>query len=171
MRNSTFTRQGSAVELNSVMPFVEGGVPRDITLAGNVFDGVNPMPHGAAVTVYSHTFGRGAPSLSNIVISGNTFIRPGESAIALSGVNGGVIASNRFERPLEYTALARPGEPRRQQAVWLARCADLRVDRNVLTDPGRHATRDATTGSPLLGCDSQSRNIRLDAPSQPAAGR
>ena len=171
VRNSTFTRQGSAVELNSVMPFVEGGVPRDITLAGNVFDGVNPMPHGAAVTVYSHTFGRGAPSLSNIVISGNTFIRPGESAIALSGVNGGVIASNRFERPLEYTALARPGEPRRQQAVWLARCADLRVDRNVLTDPGRHATRDATTGSPLLGCDSQSRNIRLDAPSQPAAGR
>ena len=69
---------------------------------------MNPVPHGSTISVYAHTFGRSASLLSNIVITGNTFIRPGETAIALSHVNSGVISGNRFESPVEYTALTRP---------------------------------------------------------------
>ena len=166
VRNCTFTRQGSAIELNSVMPYVEGGVPRDITITDNVFTDVNPVPHGATITVYSHTFGARPLEFSNIVITGNTFIRPGEAAIALTSVSGGVIASNRFERPVEATALAGPREPRRQQAIWLSRCTDFRVEGNVLSDPGNQTSRDTRTGSALLGYD-QCTDILLDGRPQP----
>jgi hypothetical protein len=162
VRNCTFTRHGSAVELNSVMPYVEGGVPRDITVTGNVFTDVNPVPHGATITVYAHSYGRGASPLGHIVITGNTFIRPGEAAIALDNVTSGVIADNRFDRPVEQTALARPKEPRRQQAIWLSRCTNFRVEGNVLNDPDHQTARDPITGSHVIGCDDLCRDIRLD---------
>ena len=163
VRNCTFTRQGSALEMNSVMPYVEGGVPRDITITGNVFTDVNPLPHGAAITVYSHGFARdSAPTLSNIVITGNTFVRPGEAAIALSRVTHGEISSNRFERVVEQTALARPAQPRHPQAIRLSRCADFRVQGNTLLDPSASTASDAVTGSKVLGLDEHSRDITLD---------
>ena len=161
VRNCTFTRHGSAIELNSVMPFVEGGVPRDITITGNVFSDVNPVPHGATISVYTHTFGRGTAQLSNIVITGNTFIRPGEAAIALNSVNWGVIASNRFARPVEQTALAKPIEPRHQQAIWLSRCTNMQVDGNAVSDPGHHTARDPVTRATVVGCE-RCEGIRLD---------
>jgi hypothetical protein len=98
VRNCRFTSQGSSIELNSVLPYVEGGVPRDIRIENNVFTDVNPG--GAAITVYAHTFRRDkAPTLRNIVITGNTFDRPAESAIELTGVEGAVVANNTFEPP------------------------------------------------------------------------
>ena len=117
VRNCTFTRHGSAIELNSVTPYVEGGVPRDIT------------------------------------ITGNTFICPGEAAISLNSVNGGVIASNRFACPVEQTALAKPMEPRWQQAIWLSRCTNMQVDGNPVSDPGHHTASDLKTGETVLGCE------------------
>ena len=163
VRNCAFTRQGSAIELNSVMPYVEGGVPRDITIADNVFTDLNPVPHGAAITVYAHTFDRAsAPVFSNLIITGNTFIRPGEAAIALSRVNGGAIASNRFERPIASTAWARPKEPRAQQAIRLARCANFKVRGNTLSDPSNHTAPDPVTSSAILGLDRNCANIMFE---------
>ena len=162
VRNCTFARHGSAIELNSVMPYVEGSVPHDITIADNVFTDVNPVPHGATITVYAHTFGRSAPILSNIVITGNSFTRPGEAAIVLSGVQGGTIARNHFVQPITATALAKPNEPRHRQSVWLTGCANLRVFENTLSDPGNYAAPDLTTGSLLLGCDALCKGITLE---------
>ena len=161
VRNCVFARQGSAIELNSVMPYVEGGVPRGITITSNVFTEVNPVPHGAAISVYSRTFGSGGSTLSDITIVGNHFLRPGEAAIALTQVKGGVIASNRFSGPLAATVLARPAEPRHAQAVWLSRCADFRVEGNTLEDEGDYSRRDPTTGSPVVGCDNQCEGITV----------
>lgn len=162
VRNCTFTRHGSAIELNSVMPYVEGGLPRDITIADNVFSDVNPIPHGATITVYAHSYGHGTGRFSNVLITGNTFICPGDAAISLSSVSGGVIAGNRFERPVEQTALAQRKEPRRQQAIWLSRCEHFRVEGNTLSDPGNFTTRDAATGSGIVGCDSQCKDIVVE---------
>jgi len=97
VRNCRFTRFGSSIELNSVMPYVEGGVPHDILIANNVFTDVNPQPDGAAITVYAHTFLRDqAPTFRNITITGNTFTHPNDPVIALSGVDSGLIANNHF---------------------------------------------------------------------------
>jgi hypothetical protein len=92
-----FARQGSGIEINSVMPYVEGGVPRDIRIENNTFTEVNPQPGGAVISVYAHTFQRNqAPTLCNITITGNTFIHPNETVIDLTDVDGGVIAGNHF---------------------------------------------------------------------------
>jgi hypothetical protein len=100
VRNSTFVRQGSAVELNSVMPYVEGGVPRDITIAGNTFTDVAPAPRGAAITTYAHTFDRaGAATFPNIVITSNAFDRPVAEAVQLRHAPGAVLADNRQKEP------------------------------------------------------------------------
>jgi hypothetical protein len=77
-----FTRQGSGVEFNSVMPYVEGGVPHDIRIEKNVFIGVNPQPGGAVISCYAHTYQRDkAATMHNISITGNTFTHPNETAI------------------------------------------------------------------------------------------
>ena len=92
-----FRRQGSGIELNSVMPYVEGGVPHDIRIEKNVFTDVNPQPGGAVVSCYAHTFQRDKfPMMRNINITGNTFTHPSETVINLTGVYGGVIAGNHF---------------------------------------------------------------------------
>jgi len=111
----TFARQGSCIELNSVMNYVEGGVPRDIRLENNVFREVNPQPGGAAIKVHAHAFQRGqAPTLRNITITGNTFIHSNDTVIELSDVDGGRIADNQF------SAARRP--------VQLNRCTNVAVD-------------------------------------------
>jgi len=151
VRHCAFTRQGSGIELNSVMPYVEGGVPRDIAIIDNVFTEVNPVPHGAAIGVYSHTFGSGALSFSNIVIRGNTIVRPGETAVALVNVAGGEISGNRVVRPVEATALARPTESRKRQAIWLKDCTGIRVEKNWVRDPGHSATDSSSRESRAAG--------------------
>jgi hypothetical protein len=61
--------------------------------------------------------GGGAPPFSNIIITGNTFIRPGSAAIRLDSFNGGVIAENRFEQT------AKP-------PLELKRCSGIREENN-----------------------------------------
>ncbi len=116
VRNCEFTRLGSSLEINSDFPYVEGGVVRDLTLEGNTFTDVNTRPGGAAIAMHVHTYGREAPPFSNFVITGNTFSRYTAAAIALDGVQGGLIASNRFGRALEKTA----------QPLRLKRCSAIR---------------------------------------------
>ncbi len=100
-----FARQGCGIEINSDFPYVESGVAHDITIADNTFVDVNPQPRGAAVSMHTHTYDGGSPPFSNIVITGNTFVRSGSPAIRLDRFSGGVIAGNRFEQtdrpPLE----------------------------------------------------------------------
>ena len=98
VRNCKFVRQGCGIEINSDFPYVEGGVAHDITITDNTFVDVNPQPRGAAVSMHTHTYSGGAPPFSNIVITGNSFVRPGSAAIRLDSFRGGTIASNRFER-------------------------------------------------------------------------
>ncbi len=114
IRKCKFTRFGSAIELNSVMPYVEGGVPRDIRIENNVFTDLNPQPGGAAIMVYAHAFQHDrAPIFRNLTITGNTFNHPTETVIALTGVAGGLIENNRFG-----------GEP---QPIRLTRCTNLTI--------------------------------------------
>ena len=64
-----------------------------------------------------------APPFSNIVMTGNTFIRPGSAAIRLDSFHGGVIAGNGFEQT------ARP-------PIELKRCSGIREENNLITsDP------------------------------------
>ncbi len=115
--NCVFTRQGNGIEINSDFPYVEGGVARDLTITGNIFVDVNPRPHGASISMHARTYNGGAPPFSNIVITGNTFVRPGSAAIRLESFSGGVIAGNRFERA------AAP-------AIELKHCSGIREDGN-----------------------------------------
>ena len=112
-----FARQGCGIEINSDFPYVEGGVAHDITITDNTFVDVNPQPGGAAVSMHTHTYNGGAPPFSNIVITGNTFVRPGSAAIRLDSFHGGVIAGNRFE-------------PTPQPPVVLQRCSGIREENN-----------------------------------------
>lgn len=103
--NCVFERQGAGIEINSVMPYVEGSVPRDIRIENNTFTDVNPQAGGAVISVYAHTFERDkAPPLQNITIIGNTFNHPNETVINLTSVDGGVIVGNHFpgsRRPVQ----------------------------------------------------------------------
>jgi hypothetical protein len=121
VRNCVFERQGCGIEINSDFPYVEGGVARDITIADNLFVDVNPQPRGAAVAMHTHTYNGGSPPFSNIVITGNTFVRPGGPAIRLDSFTGGNIASNRFEQT---------GLP----PIELKRCSGIREDGNRCAD-------------------------------------
>jgi hypothetical protein len=101
VRNCTFTRLGSSIELNSVMDYVEGGVPRDITIENNVFTDVNPQPGGAAIADYVYSFERGrGQKLRNITIMKNTFNRSLAEVIALRHCNDARVGANivRFEK-------------------------------------------------------------------------
>lgn len=97
IRDSTFARLGSRIELNFHFPYIEGGIPRDITIENNVFTDVNPQPGGAVIDAVFHTFKRLETNLANnIVIRGNTFDRPETEAIRLARVSGLVVTNNRF---------------------------------------------------------------------------
>lgn len=90
VRNCRFTRWGSAIELNSVFPYVEGGVPRDIRIEHNIFTDVGIAEHTA-------TFQRGqSPTFRNITIIGNTFNWPAGRAIKLNHVADSVVTNNHF---------------------------------------------------------------------------
>jgi hypothetical protein len=127
VRSCVFARQGNGIEINSDFPYVEGGVACDITIAGNAFVDVNPQPRGAAISMHTHTYNGGSPAFSNIVITGNTFVRPGSAAVRLDSFHGGLISSNRFEQ----TSLP---------PVELKRCADVHEENNAVVDGGDQAS-------------------------------
>ena len=115
IRNCTFARNGSFVQLNADLSYVEGGVPRNITIAGNVFTDVNPQPGGAVIDVKMTAAGKRTKFklINNITIVGNTFNHPGEAAISLDGVADCVILNNHINNPIRYSAArqARPTSP------------------------------------------------------------
>ena len=129
VRGCSFARQGSSLELNSVMPYVEGGIPRDILIINNRFDEVAPMPQGvppaaggSAISVYAHTFRReNAPSLKNIQIIGNQFSACADRAITLDSVDGGRISGNKIER-----------KQSEGNAILTPRSSNIRVEGNGL---------------------------------------
>ncbi len=98
VRGCTFTRWGSGIDLNTGMGLV-GGVPSDITIAGNTFIDVNPRPHGSAISARAHNaLGQdGIPPIERLVIESNTFVRSGGPAIALTGIRDARVAGNRGE--------------------------------------------------------------------------
>ena len=162
VRGCTFTRMGSNISLNTGMGLV-GGIPSDIVIADNTFVDVSPRPHGAAVEAHAHNaLGQEAvPPIERLVITGNTFIRPGGPAISLTGVSGARITANRFDAPVRSTLLARPDEPAVRQAVVLRHSASTAATSNVLIDAGSYTLPDQASGSPLLGLD-ECRDTTLD---------
>ena len=135
VRDCTFTRHGSSVELNSVMPYVEGGIPRDILITRNRFKDVAPLPQGAAIQVYAHTFRReNAPTLRNIQVTGNVFSNCTDRAITLDSVDGGRISDNQIERrqrlPANNTAM-----PTDESAIATPRCSNIQLEGNTTGSP------------------------------------
>lgn len=127
------TRMGNGVQLHSVLPYVEGGVPRGIVITGNIFEGVNPQPGGAAIHVYARGFNPGAaPWMKDITVTKNVFWGGAETAIALKQIDGGLISGNRIERfgPTQSAvgAGARPGP------VVLENCRNIDVRENSVTE-------------------------------------
>jgi hypothetical protein len=163
VRNCKFVRQGSSIELNSVIPYVEGSVPHGIVISGNTFVDVNPRPGGESVNVHYKTCRRNqARNISRIEISGNTFENPGEVAVDLAGVSKSVISGNWIVNPVRYTATARPGAKMRRQAISLTRCTGITVAGNSIIDPGNFTEKHALTGSNAAGIDSSCLEILVD---------
>jgi len=158
----TFVRMGSSISLNTGMGLV-GGIPSDITIADNTFIDVNPRPHGAAIDAHAHNAqGQDAiPPIERLVITGNTFIRPGGPAVNLIGVQGARITGNRVDAPVRATLLVRPDGPAERQAIMLRRSASTEATSNVLVDVGGYTLPDQASGSPLLGLD-ECRDTALD---------
>ena len=121
IRECLFARQGCGIEINSDFRYVEGGVAHDITISDNMFVDVNPQAGGAAILMHAHTYNGGMPPFANIIITGNTFIRPGSAAIRLDSFHGGVIADNRFEQTV-------------QPPIVLKRFSGIREENNHLSE-------------------------------------
>jgi len=164
IRNCTFTSNGSFVQLNADLSYVEGGVPQNITIADNVFTDVNPQPGGAVIDVKMTAAGKPTKFklINNITIAGNTFNHPGEAAILLDGVANCVILNNHINDPIRYTALASPGQPHRHQAIILTECANINAEGNNVSDPGNYTAPDPITGSNTLGLDEKCKGITLN---------
>jgi hypothetical protein len=163
VRNCTFTRLGSLVELNSVFCGIEGGVAHDITITDNVFSDVAPQPHGTTIGIYFRPYQHPqARIIRGLTITGNTIIRPGSQAITLEDVDGAVIAHNRIVDAVRQSVLARPKDQHLRQAIQLRNCAKVEVRGNLLSDPGRYTVADPRTGSGILGVDAASGGVTLD---------
>jgi hypothetical protein len=96
VRHCRFTRLGGAIELNTVMGYLEGSVPCDIRVEDNRFVSVaSGLP--ASISVYAQTFSNFMPSLiQRVCITGNRFDRPKAAAIGLKGVTDCTVVNNRF---------------------------------------------------------------------------
>jgi hypothetical protein len=130
---SRFTRMGSGVQLNSVLSYVEGGVPRGIVIDGNTFEDVNPQPGGAAIHLYARGLQPGAqPWLKDITITNNLFLGDAETVIALKQIDGGLISGNRVERP--GPTLSAAGAGARPGPVVVENCRNLDVRGNSVTE-------------------------------------
>jgi len=169
VRGCTFARIGSNISLNTGMGLV-GGIPSDVTITDNALTDVSPRPHGAAIEAHAHNAqGQDAvPPIERLAITGNTFTRPGGPAISLIGVNTARIEGNRFESPVQASAIAKPLDKSARQAVLLRHCSGVEVKDNSLTDPDSQAQPDTTSNSPLLGLDV-TRAIMLDGRRLPDA--
>ena len=132
---------GGSIELNTGMGLV-GGIPSDITIADNTFVDVSPRPRGPVIGARAHNaLGQdGVPPIERLIITGNTFIRSGGPALALTGIKASRIENNRFESPVRATVIARPATEIDRQAIMLRHSTGVELKANTLDDP-THQTR------------------------------
>jgi parallel beta-helix repeat protein len=160
IQNCTFARNGSCLELNSVFPYIEGGIPNGIVIANNAFTDVAPLPGQAPIGYHEDTYGGlTARLISNLTIAGNTITSPGEAGVELLGVNGGTIAGNTIVNPIRETALFRSGQTHLQQAIFLRNCANISVLTNAVSDLGHFTAPSPLTSSHILGIDASCQGI------------
>lgn len=169
VRGCTFIRMGSNISLNTGMGLV-GGIPSDITIADNVFIDVSPRPHRAAIDAMAHNarWEYGIPPIERLHITGNTFTRTGGPAMHLIGIHHSRIDGNRIDSPVRATAISRPQDAIRRQAIVLKQSQTVTVETNTLHDPGNHTSPDALSGSRMLGPEA-TREITLDGQTLPDA--
>jgi autotransporter-associated beta strand protein len=162
IRNSTFTRNGHGMQFNFDFNFIEGGIPSNITITNNTFTDVAPMPGLAALNFHGETYGSYAGRLiTNLTIIGNTITRPGEAAIEMVGVDGGVIAGNSIVDPIRATTIVQ-GSANPQQAIFLNNCANMSVLTNNVSDLGHFTSPSPATGSHILGTAVSQNITNLD---------
>jgi hypothetical protein len=162
LRGCTFLRMGNAIGLNTGIGIV-GGIPRDITIADNIFIDVNPRPHRSALYARAHNAkGQdGIPPIERLVITGNTFIRSGGPAMELIGLKDSRIENNHIESPVRATVIAKPSDEIVRQAILLRLSSSVMVKGNTLKDPEQHTQADASSKSPVLGLD-RTKDVTLD---------
>jgi hypothetical protein len=167
VRGCTFTRMGSNISLNTGMGLV-GGIPNDITITDNTFIDVDLRPHHPAIDVRAHNaLGQdGIPSIDRLQITGNTFTRTGGPAMHLIGVNHSRIEGNHINSPVRATAIARPQDEMRRQAILLKKSRNVAMKANTLHDPESHTSPDPVSGSRLVGLES-THAITLDGEKLP----
>jgi hypothetical protein len=162
VRGCTFTRMGSNISLNTGMGLV-GGIPSDITIAGNTFVDVSPRPHSPAIDARAHNAqGKdGNPPSERLSITDNAFTRSGGPAMNLIGIRDSSIENNFIDSPICATVIARPNDNADRQAILLRHSARVQLRGNTLHDPAHHTKSDATSGSPLVGLEA-AQDITLD---------
>jgi hypothetical protein len=154
VRGCTFTRMGSNISLNTGMGLV-GGIPSDITIVDNIFTDVNPRPYAATIEARAHNAqGQdGIPPIERLIITGNTFIRPGGPAMSLIGIKDSRIENNRIDSSGLATAIARPSDERNNQVIMLRQSTGVELKGNTRTDPEKYTQ---------LGFDNQAEWLGLD---------
>jgi len=165
VKNCHFSRIGSCIEIKGYLGSGnEGGVPRHITIANNVFTNVAPAPLAPTIYVgaYTHDWKSMADLVQDIRITGNIFNYSGGPPVHFDHCGGCSISTNTFNDPLMFTALARPSSPRVLQPVQLYGWDGVNVVGNTLNDPGEFTAINTATGSKLLGVNTGSKNIILD---------
>lgn len=169
VRDSTFTRMGSNISLNTGMGLV-GGIPSDITITGNTFIDVSSRPHQPAIEAHAHNAqgGFGIPPIERLIITGNAITRSGGPAMNLIGIQDSRIEANVIDSPIRATVLARPTDETDRQAILLRHSTRVTVKSNTLTDPENHTQPDATNNSRVLGLDA-TKEITLDGEKVPDA--
>ncbi|MEY2599462.1 MAG: hypothetical protein RLZZ142_1721 [Verrucomicrobiota bacterium] len=145
--NSRFIRMGKGIELSSVLPYVEGTVPRNIRIDGNRFEDVNSQPSGVPIRVYSHAFNRSAaPWLEDISITNNVFRLSGSVVIELKQVTGGLISGNRIERAA--LAAANGAISAQEEPIRLINCRQIEVRNNWVTGREKPEESQRNGGAP-----------------------
>ena len=171
VRGCSFIRMGGSIELNTGMGLV-GGIPSDITIADNTFVDVSPRPRAPVIGARAHNaLGQdGVPPIERLIITGNTFIRSGGPALALTGIKEGRIESNRFESPVRATFIARAADKADRQAILLRHSSAIVVKCNTLSDPESRTKPDPACESALLGLEG-TKAISLDGKRLPDAAK
>lgn len=151
VQGCSFTRMGSNISLNTGMGLV-GGIPSDVTISGNRFEDVNPRPHGASIEAFAHNAQgkEGVPPIERLVITGNTFVRSGGSAMKLVGIRDSRIVGNRFESCIRATLLALPDEHAELQLIELRATDSVVIAENGSEEPTDKVLPSPESGSPQL---------------------